>query len=81
MRLKSISISRQQWGKNQGFLEGSLELEDPSGEMKIFLSPERCDAVVALVADQIVEQTKLVAETMKSNILIGSAQLQLSEAK
>ena len=46
--------------------------------MKIFLTPERCDAVVALVADQLVEQTKMVAETMKANILAGTAQTQLS---
>ena len=80
MRLKSLYLSRQTYGKNQGFLEGNLELEDPSGEMKIFLTPERCDAVVALVADQLVEQTKMVAETMKANILAGTAQLQLPEA-
>ena len=75
MRLKKLYLNRQQWGKNTGLMEGEIEIEDPSGEMKIFLSPERCDAVVALVADQIVEQTKAVAEAMKSNILTGVAQL------
>jgi len=41
MRLKSLRITRQTYGKNQGLMEGDLEVEDPSGEMKVFLTPDR----------------------------------------
>ena len=73
MRLKSLRITRQTYGKNEGLMEGNLEVEDPSGEMKVFLTPDRCDAIIAVVADQLVEQTQVVAANMKANILNGTA--------
>lgn len=65
MRLSMLRIERKRWGDNNGKLEGEMEIESPTSKMTVLLDPERCDKIVALVADLLVDQAKANAENLK----------------
>ena len=68
MLLKRLEIQREYWVVGKP-LKGSIEYEDPVGEVKITLDEEQCARMLAIVADALVVSTKKIANELTANII------------
>ena len=69
LSLTSVYLSRNNYGVNKGSLEGNLTVSGVSGDIKLKMSEEQCQRIVELCAEQLVENTKAIAESMTSEIM------------
>jgi len=74
MRLKELTVVRKEWGENVGKLEGKIILESPRGEITTFLDPARSDAIIAVIADLLVEETIEIARVLKTEAITHEGQ-------
>lgn len=80
MFLAGISIAREGWYPGSYSkpdptkpLRCTVQVDGPLGKTEINLPPEVGDRIVALIADEIAEQTRRVAEVMTAQFVEASA--------
>lgn len=75
MILKQLSIFRKSsWDeKCQGPLIGSIEFKNDLGSIKLDLSEEMAQKILAILAESVVESAKEVAMKLTSNLLMQNA--------
>ena len=79
MLLKSIYLRRNMYGVEEGKLKGNIDVGTSLGEIKLILTEEKCQQILNLVADALVEQTKEVAQLMTAELIEGTPQLEHKE--
>lgn len=75
MQLKSLVLTRVQWGERVGQFEGDVCFTEPKGEIKIMLTQEHISGILTLCADALVQSTREVANIMTANIINATAAL------
>jgi len=70
MRLKSLQIDRQTWTPGQP-LVGHIRFMDDSGEIQVNLDDAKCNEMLRVVADALVEKSKAIANDLTANILLA----------
>ena len=70
MELKSIHISRQEnWASlYPGEFAGKIVLTDPTGEVTVNLTPERCAEICAIIAEGAKETARKVCDAMMGSL-------------
>lgn len=79
MLLKTLYIAKEEYGPDKGKYKGEATFSSVSGEVKVRLGQEASHAMIRIVAEQLVEETKAVASLMTSQV-IESATLPQLEA-
>ena len=69
MELSSLHLRRSGYGIDKGELTGSLVVTTMSGEVNLKLSGKNAEKILAVVADQLVEQAQEVAHNITRDIL------------
>lgn len=84
MFLSAISIVREgyymgSYGKADPSkpLRATVQVEGPMGKTEINLPPETSDRIVALIADELAEQARKVAEAMTAQFIEAGTTLEI----
>jgi hypothetical protein len=67
--IKSIRITRQEWGVNKDKLTGEMEVTNQHGGITINLDAAKCERIVMLMAEALIETAQGTANMMVENIL------------
>jgi hypothetical protein len=67
--LKSIEIDRVMYGENKDTYEGRIRFDNKRGDITLNLEGENIQKVIDLLADEIVDQTILVADTLRAETI------------
>lgn len=85
MHLKAISIVREgcYYGSHSKVdpskpLRCTVEVEGPLGKTEMNLPPEVSDRIVSLVAEELAEQTKRIAEAMTTQFIDAAASVAIA---
>lgn len=82
MRLTGISMDRSSYGEYKGKFAGSLTFNDDyHNQIKLVLSEDKCDAILQLVAKQLIEQTQQIAGDMTERIIEATTGKQIGVDK
>ena len=69
MELKSLNLNRYSY-QNDGKLTGTLHVTSNEGsEIKIVLTEDKADKILALISEQLVESAKEIAENLTREII------------
>jgi hypothetical protein len=77
MELKSLTI-RRTW---EGKIEGGIEVGAERGKVMLTLTEEQAAAIVAVVADCLVDVAREVASDLTAQMIDGSLRKSLTEAR
>lgn len=69
MKLSSLNLRRSSYGVDQGELAGTLVVTTVSGDIQLRLSQEKCEQILAIVSEQLVDSAKEVAENITKEIV------------
>lgn len=70
MKLTGIEMRREQYGEDKGKFKGHLTFNDDyQNRIQLVLDEEKCQAILILVADQLVKQTQQIAGDMTARII------------
>ncbi len=69
MQLRMVHLARNNYGDDKGLLKGSVEVTTLAGEIKLHLDEEKAEKILALIADQLVENTQEIAQSITSSII------------
>jgi hypothetical protein len=67
--VKAVYIQREEWGADKGKLNGSITFEGALGEVKVRLNNTKAQAIIALLADELVACAQDTAALMRSELL------------
>lgn len=70
MRLKQLHIDRQYW-ETGAPLAGHIMFDDNAGEISVKLDDAKCQQMLAIVADSMVEHSRKLANELTANVLLG----------
>ena len=71
--IKQITMNRQEWGVNKGKLTGGMEIINEHGTIAITLDTAKCERIVMLMAEALIETAQGTASMMVENILAQQA--------
>ncbi len=69
MQLEKIRIERMEYGPNKGRLEGEITFKSPVGRVQTLLNDTLCTKILYVVAENLVETTKQIADNMTAEII------------
>lgn len=69
MELRMLHLSRETYGESKGRLKGKLSVTTSYGEIDLKLEDERAEQILQIVADQLVESAKEVAQNITREVL------------
>lgn len=78
MILKSIYIAIEEWGDKKGRYTGNAVFASGVGELKVNLTPETSDKVLAVLAEQLVVSAQEAAKIMTSQVIATATTNQLT---
>lgn len=70
MKLKSIYLSRQNWGPDTGKVQGKIEYDNQQATINLVLSEETAAKIVNLVAEDTLRQAQELAGIMISDVQV-----------
>ena len=76
MQLESLQINRMGWGKNEGMLEGHIVFKNRNGEVKLLLNDEVSNRLLAIVAEGVVESSKMIANDLPAAVITANPALE-----
>jgi hypothetical protein len=77
MILERVSVYRTgAFGEDLGQLKGEIKVKGRHGEISFYLDEEKAARIVAVIADQLVEATKEVAENITAEVLTHHTQIE-----
>jgi DICT domain-containing protein len=71
MKLERLSISRSGWGKDMGKLTGEIEFDNQHAKVTVKLSEDKANKILAIIAEQIVENAREVSALLVQEVLDG----------
>ena len=71
--IKNIRMERQEWGVNKDKLTGGMEIINEHGTIAIALDTAKCERIVMLMAEALIETAQGTASMMVENILAQQA--------
>ena len=77
MKLNTLKIERERWGKNEGKFTGSIKFDNELGEISVNLSPEQCDKLFAVIAEGIIDTAKEAANELTVSVIEHKESLEI----
>jgi hypothetical protein len=71
--IKSVYLTVNDYGPDKGKLQGSIEFINKHGEIKVRIGNEQAAAIIAILADQLVQTAQETAALMTSQVLEQAA--------
>jgi hypothetical protein len=78
MKLSDLTI-RKPWNDGDPY-RGSVSYEDPAGEIKLNIPPEKLSAVLEVVADALVDITQDAARVLREAITRSAEEMKPADA-
>jgi hypothetical protein len=73
--LEQININRINWGDSEGLYEGSVVFANNLGTIKLKLTPEISNGILAVVSKELINTTKVVANQLDAAVLASTKML------
>lgn len=69
MKLESIHIFDQSYGREEGKLTGKLKIRGENGQIELTIGFEACQQVLAVIAEGMAEESRRVADLLTAEII------------
>ena len=69
MEFESLSLTKETYGANKGRIVGRIEFRGVFGSVGLSLNPEAAQAMLKIVAEQMVEASKTLATNLTAEII------------
>ncbi len=69
MQLKSLTLTRQQWGEFIGQVTGTVEFESPAAKIALVITPAMASKLLAVVGEALVQVSKEAAESLQCDVI------------
>ncbi len=79
MQLESFKIERMTYGVNAGKLQGDITYKNSQGRVQLLLNDSVAARLLYIVAEEMVESTKSLAEQLTADIITQVPQLENKE--
>jgi hypothetical protein len=73
--LEQININRINWGDSEGLYEGSVVFANNLGTIKLKLTPEISNGILAVVSKELINTTKVVANQLDAAVMASTKML------
>jgi len=73
--LEQININRINWGDSEGLYEGSVVFANNLGTIKLKLTPEISNGILAVVSKELINTTKVVANQLDAAVIASTKML------